>query len=127
MRNLFALLRKMAGLAAVLGVATGVATMARKDTDPSPDRPSEPDEPVLREPAAHLLEAVHPTELKPGWNKPLPEKIPNPTYWPALFAFGLMFIFWGIISNIFLLCLGFILAVIAVIGWVSDLRHEYSE
>lgn len=123
MSNLVALLWKMAGLAAVLGVAT----MVRRDTDPSPDRPAEPAEPVLREPVAHALEAVHPTELKPGWSRPLPEKIPNPTYWPALFAFGLMFIFWGLISNIFLLGLGFIIAFIAIVGWVYDLRHEYSE
>src|SRR5919108_353867 len=117
MRTLFSLLWKMAGMAALLGVAT----MVHKDTDPPSDRPSEPDEPVLREPAAHLLEAVHPTELKPGWSKPLPEKIPNPTYWPALFAFGLMFVMWGFISNIFLFCIGVILAVIAVVGWVYDL------
>jgi hypothetical protein len=44
-----------------------------------------------------------------------------------VFAFGLMFIMWGVISNIYLLCFGFIVAVIGLVYWVLDLRHEYSE
>ena len=40
---------------------------------------------------------------------------------------GLTFIMWGIISNIYLFCFGLIVAVIGLVFWVLDLRHEYSE
>jgi hypothetical protein len=124
MRTLFSLFWKTAGIAAVLGVAT----MVHRDAQPSPEGPSEPTGPVPAGPDAALSPGAHPEHavvLKPGWSRALPEKIPNPTYWPALFAFGLMFVAWGLISNLFLFGIGVIMAVIAVVGWVYDLRHEY--
>jgi len=44
-----------------------------------------------------------------------------------VFGFGLTFIMWGIISNIYLFCFGVIVAVIGLVYWVLDLRHEYSD
>src|SRR5437763_5129102 len=112
MRNLFALLLRML---ASIAAALGLAAVARKYSEPPPGPPV-----VGTQPA-------HGAALKPGWSRPKPEKIPPPTYWPAVFGFGLTFIMWGIISNIYLLCFGVIIAVIGLVYWVLDLRHEYSE
>jgi hypothetical protein len=103
----------VAGIAAALGFAA----MARKYTEPPPPPGGTQPEHGAADRAARDR----------GWSRPKPEKIPSPTYWPAVFAFGLMFIMWGVISNIYLLCFGFIVAVIGLVYWVLDLRHEYSE
>lgn len=61
---------------------------------------------------------------RPGWNKPKPEKTPAPTYWPFIFALGIMFLAWGIIANIFIVGMGLILFAIGLVGWIGDLLHE---
>jgi hypothetical protein len=64
--------------------------------------------------------------IRPGWSRPKPETIPSPTYWPALLAFGLVFLLWGLISNIFVLIFGAIVFAVAAAGWVYDLIEEFS-
>ena len=126
MRNLFSLLwRMVAGSAAALGMVT----MARKDRKPrpqqSPDRGVASAAPRSASPGG--TQPAHGAALKPGWSRPKPEKIPPPTYWPAVFGLGLTFVMWGVISNIFLLCFGLIITAIGLVYWVLDLYHEYSE
>ena len=126
MRNLFSLLwRMVAGSAAALGMVT----MARKDRKPrpqqSPDRGVASAAPRPASPGG--TQPAHGAALKPGWSRPKPEKIPPPTYWPAVFGLGLTFVMWGVISNIFLLCFGLIITAIGLVYWVLDLRHEYSD
>jgi hypothetical protein len=71
---------------------------------------------------------VEPGEpLRPGWSRPAPEKMPEPTYWPMVFGLGVAFFMWGIISNLFVLGLGFALLVVAVLGWIWDLLGEFRE
>jgi hypothetical protein len=123
MRNLFALLWKMLASSAA---ALGMVVVARKYSEPSPDRGVEPaGAPRAASPGG--TQPAHGAALKPGWSQPKPEKIPPPTYWPAVFGLGLTFIMWGVISNIFLLCFGLIITTIGLVYWVLDLRHEYSE
>ena len=126
MRNLFALLWKMVASSAA---ALGMVTMARKDRKPrpqqSPDRGVASATPRPASPGG--TQPAHGAALKPGWSRPKPEKIPPPTYWPAVFGLGLTFVMWGVISNIFLLCFGLIITTIGLVYWVLDLRHEYSE
>jgi hypothetical protein len=137
MRNLFALLLRML---ASIAAALGLAAVARKYSEPPPGQPEDrrrtaddgrstaPLPPsASRLPPAGGTQPEHGAALKPGWSRPKPEKIPPPTYWPAVFGFGLTFIMWGIISNIYLLCFGLIVAIIGLVYWVLDLRHEYSE
>ncbi len=67
-----------------------------------------------------------------GWHKPLPEHLPTPGYWPAIMALGIIFILWAlavgfneVVSTIIILFLiGLILFVLALIGWIGDLRNE---
>ncbi len=60
---------------------------------------------------------------KSGWNKPLPEKIPRPTYWPFVLALGIMLMAMGVVTNYAVSAVGFILLVIALVGWIGELQH----
>jgi hypothetical protein len=126
MRNLFSLLWKIVASSAA---ALGMVTTARKDRQPPPqqslDRGVASAAPRPASPSG--TQPAHGAALKPGWSRPKPEKIPPPTYWPAVFGLGLTFVMWGVISNIFLLCFGLIITAIGLVYWVLDLRHEYSE
>ncbi len=73
--------------------------------------------------------------LHQAWNKPKPEKLPQPGYWPALMALGIAFFLWGfavifneiIITSFILSGAGLILMIIALVGWIGDLRYERSD
>jgi hypothetical protein len=72
------------------------------------------------------------SNIPPGWYKPLPEHLPTPGYWPAIMALGITFMLWGlavgfneVVSTIIILFfIGLILFVLALIGWIGDLRDE---
>ena len=130
----------LAGLAATLGLAA----VARKYTEPppegftpgsappdghasagtSPDGSGAPVAPLASAPVAEHMQGEYRPRL--GWSKPKPEVIPEPTYWPSIFGLGLAFLMWGFISNIFVWGMGFILLVVAIVGWIGDLRNEFS-
>ena len=74
-------------------------------------------------PDAAKRAAVEPTP-QPGWSLPKPEMIPRATYWPVLLAGGISFVFWGLISDIFIFGAGLILTIMSMIGWVNDLLNE---
>lgn len=70
--------------------------------------------------------------MPPGWHKPLPENLPRPGYWPAIMALGITFMLWGlavgfneVVSTILILFfIGLVLFVVALAGWIGDLRDE---
>jgi uncharacterized membrane protein HdeD (DUF308 family) len=72
------------------------------------------------------------SELPDGWHKPKPEVLPKPGYWPFLLALGIAFILWGlavgfneVFSTIIIVSgLGLILFIVALAGWIGDLRDE---
>lgn len=67
----------------------------------------------------------HPhARLIPGWSTPRPEKIPRSTVWPAALAFAIAFLFWGIITSTILSLVGLLLFIIALAGWIGEMRHE---
>ena len=73
--------------------------------------------------------------LHQGWNKPKPEKLPTPGYWPVLLALGIVFFLWGfavifneiLITSFIVSGAGLILMIIALAGWIGDLRRERSD
>ncbi len=73
--------------------------------------------------------------LHQAWNKPKPEKLPQPGYWPALMALGIAFFLWGfavvfneiIVTSLVMSGAGLLLMTIALIGWIGDLRYERSD
>ena len=58
------------------------------------------------------------------WEKARPEILPKPTYWPFFLAMGLAFIFWGLLTTWVVLLAGGLIFIIALIGWINQIRHE---
>lgn len=56
--------------------------------------------------------------------KAKPEVLPEPTYWPFFLAMGLSFLGWGLLTTWLISLAGFIILIIALIGWINILRHE---
>jgi hypothetical protein len=61
---------------------------------------------------------------RPGWNQPRPEKLPEPTAWPAALALASTLIVWGFVSSLIISGVGLALFVAALAGWIGDMRHE---
>lgn len=51
-----------------------------------------------------------------------PEIIPEPTIWPIGLAFGVLFIFWGLIASLGLTIVGGIITIVSLAGWIADLK-----
>jgi hypothetical protein len=62
---------------------------------------------------------------KISWHDPLPEKIPEPTYWPFLLAFGIVLIFWGLVSAWLISLAGVIIFAASLAGWIGEMIHEH--
>ena len=73
---------------------------------------------------SHERTATSGTPLKEGWNRPKPEVLPEPTWWPAALALGSTLLAWGLITSFIVLLIGFVTFVIALVGWIGDIRHE---
>ncbi|MGI8745117.1 MAG: cytochrome c oxidase subunit 4 [Bryobacteraceae bacterium] len=58
------------------------------------------------------------------WNKPLPAELPSPTYWPAALALGLVLLLWGVITTAVISIVGLVVSLLALGGWIGDVRHE---
>ena len=50
------------------------------------------------------------------------EELPHPTYWPITLSLGIVFAFWGLITSYIISIIGVVLFVVALIGWLGDLR-----
>jgi Flp pilus assembly protein TadB len=64
-------------------------------------------------------------ELRPGWQRVSHADIPAPTYWPAVLAFGITLIFWGIVTSWIISGVGVIVFAVAIAGWIGDLLHGH--
>ena len=63
-----------------------------------------------------------------GWLPPMPnEALPEPTYWPITLAFGLMLLLWGIVTSYIISLVGFVITVIALRGWIHDIRKDHQK
>jgi len=62
--------------------------------------------------------------LRPGWSVPRPERIPRSTPWPAFLALGLTFFAWGFVTSPIVLGVGLVLFLVALAGWIGEIRHE---
>lgn len=59
-----------------------------------------------------------------GWERAVPEQLPEPVYWPFFLAMGIAFIFWGLLTIWVLLAAGGGVALVALAGWVKTLNDE---
>jgi hypothetical protein len=62
--------------------------------------------------------------LPPGWSKSEPERLPEPTQWPAALALAVTLFFWGLVSSIIISAIGLGLFGWSITGWIRDICHE---
>ena len=62
---------------------------------------------------------------KSDWNKAKPDHIPLPTYWPMFLAAGIVVTAYGFIFSFWFVVLGVLLFIIALAGWIGDMRNEH--
>ncbi len=60
---------------------------------------------------------------KSNWNKPLPERLATPTYWPAMLALGMTLALLGLVTSLGISAVGVALAITALIGWIGELAR----
>lgn len=60
------------------------------------------------------------------WNAPLPEKLPKPSVWPMVVAFGSCLLAWGIVTSWIISVVGLVAFITGITGWVMDMRNEQS-
>ena len=56
--------------------------------------------------------------------KAQPEHLPPPTYWPFFTAFGVVLMFWGILTSWIISGIGLVLFGIALAGWIVEIYRE---
>lgn len=59
-----------------------------------------------------------------GWNSPKPARVPDPSAWPMVLAFGACLLAWGIVTSWILSAVGFLVSAISLGGWISEMRHD---
>lgn len=53
--------------------------------------------------------------------------IPSPTYWPMVLALGIAVFFWGFMTMLLVNLIGLALIVVALIGWIGEVRDEHRQ
>ncbi len=61
---------------------------------------------------------------KADWTPALPDRVPEPTLWPAALALASTLILWGLASSLIVTGTGLVLFAISLWGWIGDIRHE---
>lgn len=83
----------------------------------------------MSEPATNQqdLSGVSPAEVAhdPNGSTPRPVNPPPPTYWPFVTAVGLTICFWGVVLNLFVVCVGIGVFVIGMAGLIGDWIREH--
>jgi len=59
-----------------------------------------------------------------GGAKPLPERLPRPTFWPAALALGATLLAFGIVTQWMMSVVGLGLFLISAGGWIQELRND---
>ncbi len=56
-----------------------------------------------------------------GWKKPLPDRVPRPTYWPSALALAITIILLGPVTLLPVSFVGLALAAVALVGWIGEI------
>jgi hypothetical protein len=67
---------------------------------------------------------AQPPAGKEGWQKPLPDKLARPTYWPAMLALAITLALLGPVTNMAVTGVGVVLGAAALAGWIGDILHD---
>jgi len=63
--------------------------------------------------------------LRAGWHRPEHMELPRPTYWPAVMAFGILLLAWGLVTTLLISGVGLVLFALALAGWIGALRYDH--
>lgn len=61
------------------------------------------------------------------WSVPEPPILPRPTYAPAVIAFGMSLVAFGLVLSVKISAVGFVLTLLGGASWIGELRHERRE
>jgi hypothetical protein len=64
------------------------------------------------------------TVSRENWSVPRPEKIPPPTYWPAIMALAIAFMLFGVVTSWAFTATGAVMFVISLGKWIGELIHD---
>ena len=64
------------------------------------------------------------SRAEPNGQKPLPEHVARPTYWPALLALAMTLALLGPVTAPLVGAAGLIFGAVALAGWVGDILHD---
>ena len=59
-----------------------------------------------------------------GWQVPRPERVPPPSYWPAVLAFGAALVGFGVLTSYVISLVGAVLFILAATRWVGEMCRE---
>jgi len=62
--------------------------------------------------------------VPPGWHACPVEPLPQATAMPALFAFGVTLLAWGIVSSFVVSIVGGAVLSYALVHWIGEIRHD---
>jgi len=63
------------------------------------------------------------SRTKEGWSVPQPERVPKPTYQPAVMSLGITFILFGLVSSYAFCAAGGALFALSLVNWIGELVH----
>jgi hypothetical protein len=63
------------------------------------------------------------SRIAQGWAVPQPERVPAPTYQPAVMALGITFILFGLVTSYAFCAAGGVLFAISLVKWIGELVH----
>ena len=74
----------------------------------------------------NIMEEINPAVLNPEDDlvEATPQEIPEPTFWPIVLGFAVMFFFWGMITSLIITGVGVLMIAIAITGWITELNNE---
>ena len=61
------------------------------------------------------------------WHAPLPEKLPEPTAWPMVQAFGACLMAWGVVTSWIISAVGLVIFAAGTGGWIARMRDEQGD
>jgi len=67
---------------------------------------------------------MQPGPLPPGWSRPLPERLPRPTCWPAALALGAAMALLGPVTLMAVTIVGVCVAAVALAGWIGEIVRD---
>lgn len=59
------------------------------------------------------------------WNRPKPEVLAEPTWYPAALALGATLLVWGLVTSLIIMGIGVGVFALALAGWIQAIRHEH--